>query len=444
MSIENLDNRSRARHTAFMQYVFAQMGITNNSGKPIKLLTRLGSRRSADGVVFDIGKGKVAKCIFTGRSVVNSIDTIKKEYKLAKMMSDVGAGPKVYSMKEFTLPANILNLKNQAGPLNWPNTPTMRRLMVNYYKTFGYATKNVEKEVNDNIALNPKHGINRAFSFNLFQGWWATPNRGYDKVKTGAVIVMENLYSGPGVKDATTLYDYVVKEKKPMPLKEIAAVMKKMHALKIAHLDLHAGNIMVQTKTDGSIRVVIIDFGRATSKAKKINMNFNINTVANFAAYAKVRPTNINAAFERTVVQRQQLTNPLPSYGLVKAASGGYRIAGKRGLKKVDLNAFQLRLYAANKGIPFQQVQKAKKKEILNMIYAAKGAPPPLPVKPLPAAASSYGLVFNQGSVRMRGKKGLIKPTKLTVAQLKAYAAKKGINLMGAKLKKDILRRVAK
>jgi hypothetical protein len=38
----------------------------------------------------------------------------------------------------------------------------------------------------------------------------------------------------------------------------------------------------------------------------------------------------------------------------------------------------------------------------------------------------------------------MIKPTGLTVAQLKAYAARKGINLAGAKLKKDIIKRLAK
>jgi hypothetical protein len=50
---------------------------------------------------------------------------------------------------------------------------------------------------------------------------------------------------------------------------------------------------------------------------------------------------------------------------------------------------------------------------------------------------------MKNGSVRMRGKRGLIKPT-MTVAQLNAYAARKGVNLAGAKLKKDILQRLAK
>jgi tRNA A-37 threonylcarbamoyl transferase component Bud32 len=505
MGIENLNNRSRARHTKFMQFVLSQVGITNNTGKPIKLLTRLGSRRSADGVVFDIGNGKVAKCIFIGRGAVNSIDSIKEEYKMAKLMSDAGAGPKVYGMKEFTLPSTLLNLKNQAGPLNWPNTPTMKRLLMNYFKHYGYKTKKAEKVVNTGIAQNPKNGINKSFSFNLFQSWWSVRNKEYKNVKKGAVIIMENLYSGPGVKTATTLYDYVVKEKhpmplkevtaamkkmhsikiahqdlhtgnimenlysgpgvktattlRPMPLKEVAAVMKKMHSIKIAHQDLHAGNIMVQIKTDGSIRIVIIDFGRAKYPANKQTMNWNKNMVAEFAAYAGVRATNISAALPKSPMTMSsgtpppfpaapaRLTLPLPaSYGLMKAASGGYRIVGKRGPKKVNLTMEGLRYYAVNKGVPTDAIKKARtKKQLMNMIYAAKGGAAVAPKKSTPKVASSYGLVFNKGSVRMRGKKGgLVKPTKLTVAQLKAYAAKKGINLMGAKLKKNILQRLAK
>lgn len=470
MGIENLNNRSRARHTAFMQFVLTKVGIKNNTSKPFKLLTRLGGRRSADGVVFDIGDGKVAKCIFVGRGAVDSIDTIKEEYKMAKLMSDAGAGPKVYGMKEFSLPSTLLNLKNQAGKLNWPNTPTMKSLLKNYFMNMGF--RNASEMAEKGIAQNPKNRINRAFHFNLFQGWWTVPNSKYNTVKKGAVIIMENLYKGPGVKSAATLYEYVVKGKHPMPLKEVAAVMKKMHSVKIAHQDLHAGNIMVQTKTDGSIRVVIIDFGRAKYPANKRTMNWNKNMVANFAGYGGVRRTNISAAFPNSLSSsgtpppfpaaarltlsgskvapghlpfKTALSVPIASYGLMKAASGGYRIAGKRGPKKVDLPMRELRFYALNKGVPIDAINKAKtKKQLMNMIYAAKGGAVVAPKKTTPKVASSYGLVFNKGSVRMRGKKGLVKPTKLTVAQLKAYAAKKGINLMGAKLKKNILQRLAK
>ncbi len=460
MGIENLNNRSRVRHTAFMQGVLASVGVTNNSGQPIKLITRLGSRRSADGVVFDIGNGKVAKCIFIGRGAVNSIDTIKEEYKMAKLMSDAGAGPKVYAMKEFTLTESLLNLKNRIGSVisNWPNNSGMKRLLKNYYKNMGLTNAS---------EIVKKNGINRAFSFNLFQGWWTVRNKNYDRVKKGAVIIMENLHKGPGVKSATTLYDYVVKEKHPMPFKEVAAVLKKMHSIKIAHQDLHAGNIMVQTKTDGSIRVVIIDFGRARYPANKRTMNWNKQMVANFAGYAGVSLANIRAALPKSISSsgtpppfpaapaRLTLSTskivPLPfksaltpvSYGLMKAASGGYRIAGKRGpIKPTKLTLAQLRNYAKMKGVIV--VPKATKAEILNLIYKyGKGGAVVAPKKATKPVASSYGFIFNKGSVRMRGKKGPKKVT-LTVAQLKAYAAKKGINLMGAKLKKNILQRLAK
>ena len=93
--------------------------------------------------------------------------------------------------------------------------------------------------------------------------------------------------------------------------------------------------------------------------------------------------------------------------------------------------------YANAKGILVPA--KVTKKQLLNMIYKAKGG-----ASVRPASASSLGLRFANGSVRVQGKRGgMIKPT-LTVAQLKAYAARKGINLAGAKLKKDIIRRLAK
>lgn len=445
MNINNLNNSARARHTKFMQYVLTKLGLKNNTGRPFKLLTRLGGRRSADGIVFDIGNGKVAKCIFTGRGAVNNINVIKKEYKIAKLMSDAGAGPKVYGMKEFKLPKTLLNLKNNLGSAikNWPTRATLLRSLANKYKERGYGgTANANRNLKNAI----KYGVNRSLYLNLFQDWSEATNNSYKQVMTGAVIIMENLYKGPGVKTAMTLYEYVTKEKKPYPMKEIGAAYKKMHSLKIAHQDLHAGNIMVQIKTDGSIRVVIIDFGRAAYPASKMTMNLNGYSIANFARFAGISNSRINSAIGRPGAPsvhlpfKSALSVPISApktYALMKAASGGYRIKGKRGPKKVDLTMAQLYNYANKWGVLVPA--KATKKQLLDLIHAARGgvmaAPEPI--------ASSYGFVLNKGSVRMRGKKGPKKVT-LTVAQLKAYAAKKGINLMGAKLKKNILQRLAK
>ena len=464
MGINELNNKARVRHTAFMQYVLQQVGIKNNTGKPFKLVTRVGSARSADGIVFDIGNGKVAKFMFVGKGAISNIDVVKKEYKIAKLMSDAGAGPRVYGMVEFKLPKTLLNLKNNLGSKikNWPKNANMIRNLANNLKKQGYnpATNIAKGEI-----IHP-YGP-RVRSFNLFQNWYANHNMGYNSVLQGGVIFMENLYKGPDIKKTVPLYEYITQLKKPYPLKELGAAVKKMHSINIAHQDLHARNILIQIKKNGSIRVVIIDFGRAKYPANKRNMNDNWWTLQGFAKFAKVNRSPFESAFgkmpgfssphgatpARKTSSALQIV-PLPfksalsvpigapaSYGLMKAASGGYRIKGKRGPKKVNLTLAQLRQYAFNKGaaVPLGW----KKKQILNFLYAqfGKGSVPVAAPKP---AASSYGLVFNKGSVRMRGKKGLIKPTKLTVAQLKAYAAKKGINLMGAKLKKNILQKLAK
>ena len=464
MGINELNNKARVRHTAFMQYVLQQVGIKNNTGKPFKLVTRVGSARSADGIVFDIGKGKVAKFMFVGKGAISNIDVVKKEYKIAKLMSDAGAGPRVYGMVEFKLPKTLLNLKNNLGSKikNWPKNANMIRNLANNLKKQGYnpATNIAKGEI-----IHP-YGP-RVRSFNLFQNWYANHNMGYNSVLQGGVIFMENLYKGPAIKKTLPLYEYVTQLKKPYPLKELASAVKKMHSINIAHQDLHARNILVQMKKNGSIRVVIIDFGRAKHPAVKRNMNGNWWTVQGFAQFAKVNKARFESAFGKMprfssssttggaaparltlssskVMPRPSktaLSVPIASIGLMKAASGGYRIKGKRGPKKVNLTLANLRQYAFMKGaaVPLGW----KKKQILNFLYAqfGKGSVPVAAPKP---AALSYGLVFNKGSVRMRGKKGLIKPTKLTVAQLKAYAAKKGVNLMGAKLKKNILQKLAK
>ena len=377
MGIDNLNNNARARHTTFMQGVLTQMGIKNNSGHTIKLLTRLGARRSLDGMIFDIGNGKVAKCIFVGRGAVSSMDMIRKEYDFTKRMSDAGLGPKVYSMTEFSLPASLLNLKNQSDSALWMNNNKVKNLAIAELRRSGKIpaaarSSGLKEQINRLILVN---GYKRAFTFNLFQQWHKkVPNSNYNRVKTGAIIIMENLFKGPGVQTAMTLYDYVFKHKNPIPLKEVVSAMKKMHKLGIAHRDFHANNIMVQIKTDGSIRIVIIDFGRAKSHPENANMKFNINNLRLFAENARVPNVKINSVFARSSSHR------------APAKSSSHHA---------------------------------------------------------PARSSSRNFVVQSGSVRERTSKGTFR-TKLTIAELRYYAARKGINLTGAKLKKDILLRLVK
>lgn len=299
-------------------------------------------------------------------------------------------------------------------------------------------------------------GKQRAQTFNMFQNWYYNRNTNYNRVKQAVVIEMENLFKGPNVKQCMSLYEYVEIKKNPFPAEQYKRAVAKMHSLGIAHGDMHSNNVMVQVKKDGSVRVVMIDFGRSALKGNrnyngalafnKMQKNMQLQRFGFSVSPMKSRtyrpgmshrlslPPGVATALSQNI---HALGAAPTSYGLHKAASGGYRIAGKRGPKKVTLTLAQLRQYAANKGaaVPL----KWKKKNLLNFIYKVKGGVTLLPAP----AASSYGLVMKNGSVRMRGKRGLIKPT-LTVAQLKAYAARKGINLAGAKLKKDILRRLAK
>ena len=445
MGVNELLNANRVRHAKFGQM------LMNAAGLKYRLLSRLGSRRSADGIIFDIGKGRVVKLIFIGRGGAGSVDQIKKEYEIGKMLSTAGVGPKVYGMEVVQIP-NLLNIKNK-DPTLWPNVNQVRNTVLRggEFGRQSEAKSAVEKMIKGN---------QRAQTFNMFQNWYYNRNNKYNGVKKAVVIEMENLFKGPNVKKCMSLYDYVEIKKNPFPAEQYKRAVAKMHSLGIAHGDMHSNNVMVQVKKDGSVRVVMIDFGRSALKG---NLNYNGALVFNkmmknmelqrFGFSVSPMKSRTVVSYRPGMSQRLSLPPGVAtalsqnihalgaapaSYGLHKAASGGYRIAGKRGPKKVDLTLRQLMNYANAKGILVPA--KVTKKQLLNMIYKAKGG-----ASVRPASASSLGLRFANGSVRVQGKRGkMIKPTGLTVAQLKAYAARKGINLAGAKLKKDIIRRLAK
>jgi predicted Ser/Thr protein kinase len=440
MGVNDLANANRVRHAKFGQLFMNAVGLK------YKLLSRLGSRRSADGVIFDIGKGRVVKLIFIGRGGAGSVDQIKNEYKIGKMLSTAGVGPKVYGMKVVEIP-NLLNIKNKNSSL-WPTINQVRSnairgaLEAGYYQKQSEAARALEQVF---------QGYQRAQTFNMFQNWYYNRNTNYNRVKKAVVIEMENLFKGPDVKECMSLYDYVEKKKNPFPAVQYKKAIEKMHKLGVAHGDMHSNNVMVQVKKDGTVRVVMIDFGRSALKGNRNYtgaLAFNkMQKIAQLQRYgfsvspvksrtASVHPTGPGLVLPPGIATALTPLGGPASYGLHKASSGGYRIMGKRGPKKVTLTLAQLRQYAANKGVVVPA--KVTKAQLLNIIYKAKGG---VTLKSIPAA--SYGLVMKNGSVRMRGKRGLIKPT-LTIAQLKNYAARKGINIAGAKLKQDILQRLAK
>jgi predicted Ser/Thr protein kinase len=441
MGVNDLTSANRVRHAKFGQMFMNAVGLK------YRLLSRLGSRRSADGVIYDIGKGRVAKLIFIGRGGAGSVDQIKKEYEIGKILSTAGVGPKVYGMEVVQIP-NLLNIKNKDQTL-WPTINQVRNTVLRggefgYYPRQSEAKSAVEKMIKGN---------HRAQTFNMFQNWYYNRNNNYNLVKKAVVIEMENLFKGPNVKECMSLYDYVEKKKNPFPAVQYKKAIEKMHKLGVAHGDMHSNNVMVQVKKDGTVRVVMIDFGRSALKG---NVNYNgALAFNNMQKIAQLQRYGFSVSPVKSRTYRpgmsQRLTLPVVSskpgvavsYGLHKAASGGYRIQGKRGPKKVTLSLAQLHQYAANKGASFRlNDPRYTKAVLLNKIYRAKVRKGIISPKK-GSIAASLGLRFANGSVRVKGKRGMIKPT-LTVAQLKAYAAKKGISLMGAKLKKDILQRLAK
>jgi predicted Ser/Thr protein kinase len=442
MGVNDLTSANRVRHAKFGQMFMNAVGLK------YRLLSRLGSRRSADGVIYDIGKGRVAKLIFIGRGGAGSVDQIKKEYEIGKILSTAGVGPKVYGMKVVEIP-NLLNIKNKNSSL-WPTINQVRSnairggLEAGYYQKQSEAARALEQVF---------QGYQRAQTFNMFQNWYYNRNTNYNRVKKAVVIEMENLFKGPNVKECMSLYEYVDKKKNPFPAVQYKKAIEKMHQLGVAHGDMHANNVMVQVKKDGTVRVVMIDFGRSSLKG---NRNYNGALAFNkMQKIAQLQRYGFSVSPVKSRTYRpgmsQRLTLPVVSskpgvavsYGLHKAASGGYRIQGKRGPKKVTLSLAQLHQYAANKGASFRlNDPRYTKAVLLNKIYRAKVRKGIISPKK-GSIAASLGLRFANGSVRMRGKRGLIKPT-LTIAQLKNYAARKGINLAGAKLKKDILQRLAK
>ena len=222
------------------------MNATNSTGKHTKLRTwkwgklgnRLGSGRSADGVIIDLpyskstdGKNVVAKFIFASDS---DFARAKQEYVIGNMMSKAGVGPKVYDYYEMiiTTAMNIQNLMKKASGSD---------------------------------------------SVNLFQN-----NVNAREFKHCIVIIMENLYKGPGVVDTYTLHEGIV-GRKVVPYEKIRSLIDKMHNLGVIHADMHSNNIMIQkikTTIGYKYRPLLIDFGRSLKTNKSFKTNANANAFA--------------------------------------------------------------------------------------------------------------------------------------------------------------------
>ena len=247
----SLTPNNRVRHSKMINALL-NLNAANNAGRSLKLRTwpwgklgkRLGGSRSADGVIIDLPDGRsrngsnvVAKFIFADDSA--SLNRAKQEYIIGNMMSKAGVGPKVFDYYEMRIP-------------------------------FGLDMENLMKK---------SSGSN---SVNLFQ---ANVNTSY--FRYCIVIIMENLYKGPGVVDTYTVWEGY-RDKKFIPFDKIRTIIDKMHNLGVIHADMHQNNIMIQkirTRLGYEYRPLIIDFGRSL----KTNKSFKTNANAN--AYAKLGRT---------------------------------------------------------------------------------------------------------------------------------------------------------
>lgn len=145
--------------------------------------------------------------------------------------------------------------------------------------------------------------------------------------KTAAIIVMENLaYNAKLV----SLDEWVKKLKQPYPLAQVDYLHKKMEKLGILHGDLHANNILIQIRNDGTFRVYFIDYGRSMFKNPNIDANVylksrggkSLNTHPGYYSLPGLQPVSVNRRIlkrnynmydARTVVQKQKTPSPSPS-----------------------------------------------------------------------------------------------------------------------------------
>lgn len=234
-----LTDSTRVRHGKMFSEVIIPFfgfgtGMTDlSTGKKIKQWPwgipgkRIGSVRSADGVVIDLPTAPKSKT--NGDSVVMKVVFSYDKYpedeiRIARKAGNANIGAHVYASYRIDLDA-----KNRAD---------------------------IREAIFD-------EGLQKSGAVNLLKG--------PDTMMTPHIylIIMENLYHNPkrGVTSAKELYEYA--NKKPF-LPELRRKINKLHALGIAHGDMHTRNILVQTvkSPSGKTRhvVKIIDYGRSLNR----------------------------------------------------------------------------------------------------------------------------------------------------------------------------------
>jgi tRNA A-37 threonylcarbamoyl transferase component Bud32 len=197
---------------------------------------RLGGRRSADGMIYDLPNAPmnmtsnnkvVAKFIFSDD------DDPENEIKITNLMAKHRIGPKLFKSYSADVSKSLFLRNVGTNTLNVRGGHYRGRKYVNLFQQF----------------------IKYNFASKSF-------NRVY-------IIIMENLYDNPsrGVVNGFTLNDIIsVKsgtENVKIPVAQLRKKYEKMHELGVIHGDMHGGNIIIQQLTRGRFGSRIIDFGRS-------------------------------------------------------------------------------------------------------------------------------------------------------------------------------------
>lgn len=199
---------------------------------------RLGNVRSADGAVFELPDAPPSKT--NGDSVVMKVVFSRDRYpedeiRIGKKAGNARIGPRVYAAYKIQLVRSM--------------------------------TSTILRKIKHNA-------LNKAGKLNILKG------RSTTITPYIYFIVMENMYHNPkrGVVSAKDLYEYV--DKKPF-LPELRRKIDKLHALGIAHGDMHTRNIIVQLvkSPTGKTRhvVKILDYGRSLNRTTRFRGSSSAN-----------------------------------------------------------------------------------------------------------------------------------------------------------------------
>jgi hypothetical protein len=207
---------------------------------------RLGSRRSRDGIIFNLPGAPLRlsnKNNVVAKFIFSKDDQPTLECSISEIMAEHRLGPQIYGCYRTVFNMNL-----------W--VEEMKKI--------------------PNILKQGK--------LNLFQNWANTPiqHKGFNRLY---IIVMENLFYNPnrGVIQGATIYDILDKRLNwPIPYRQLRDKMNKMHELGIVHGDMHGDNVVIQ-KIDSlngiKYGIRIIDFGASLHVPGRLHSNANANRV---------------------------------------------------------------------------------------------------------------------------------------------------------------------